>query len=102
MGANAFRTLFVIRNECTSGGAGEALEELLADGVEEVLFLGITLLRLGGLSDGCIEAVEELEELVAGDVSGLDGADALFDLGGDDVAEEELLVVEDFCGRCER
>lgn len=43
----------------------EALEELLVDGVEEVLFFGVALLGLGGALDGGVEAVEGLEELVA-------------------------------------
>ena len=74
----------------------EALEELLVDGVEEVLLFGVAgLLGLGGLFDGGVEAVEGLEELVAGEVAGGDGADDLLDLGGDDVAGEEFLIVED-------
>ncbi len=42
-----------------------------------------------------VEAVERLEELVAREVAGGDGADDLFNLRGDDVALEKLLVVED-------
>ena len=45
----------------------EALKELLVDGVEEVLFLGVAGLGLGGLLDGGVEAVERFEELVAGE-----------------------------------
>ena len=73
----------------------EALEELFVDGVEEVLLFGVALLRLGGLLDGGVEVVEVLEKGVAGEVLGGDGADYLFDFGGDDVAAEEFIVVED-------
>ena len=58
----------------------EALEELLVDGVEEVLLFGVAGLRLGGLFNCRVEAVEGLEEFVAGEVTGGDGADDLFDL----------------------
>jgi hypothetical protein len=58
-------------------------------------FFGVALLGLGGLFDGGVEAVEGLEELVAGEVAGGDGGDDLFDLGDDDFAREKLLVVED-------
>ena len=72
----------------------EALEELLVDGVEEVLLFGVAGLGLGGLFDGGVEAVERLEELVAGEVAGGDGADDFFDLGGEDVALQEFLVLK--------
>ena len=52
-------------------------------------------LGFGGSLDGFVEAVEGLEELVTGEVAGGDGGDHLFDFGGDDVAAEEFIVVED-------
>ena len=77
--------------------AVEGLEELLVDGVEEVLFFGVAGLRLGGRFDGGVEAVERLEEGVAGEVLRGDGVDDLFDLGGYDVAREELPHLRQDC-----
>ena len=75
--------------------AVEGLEELLVDGVEEVLFFRIAGLRDGGGFDGGVEAVERLEEGVAGEVLGRDRLDNFFDFCRDDVALKELVVVED-------
>src|SRR5687767_12971530 len=73
---------------------GEALEELLIDGVEELLLFGKVRDGLGGVLDGDVEAVELLEELVAREGAAGQGDDDLLDLGGDVVALHELGHVE--------
>ena len=59
---------------------GEALEEVLIDGVEEVLLLGEVRDGGGGGLDGDVEAVELLEELVAAEGAAGQGGDDLLDL----------------------
>ena len=76
-------------------GLVKGLEELFVDGVEEVLLFRVSGLRDGGGFDSGVEAVERLEEGVAREVLGGDRLDDFFDFGGDDVALEELVVVED-------
>jgi hypothetical protein len=73
----------------------EGLEELLLYGVEEVLLLGVAGLSEGGFFDGLVEAVERLEKGVTGEVLVCDRLNDLFNLGGDDVALKEFIIVED-------
>ena len=71
-----------------------ALEEPLVDRVEEVLLVGPVGHRAGGVLDGDVEAVEVSQERVAVEAVAGQGLHHLFDLGGDDVAADELGVVE--------
>ena len=73
----------------------ESLEESFVDGVEKGLFLGVVANVGRGFFDGLVEGVELLEEFIAAEVFFCERVDDLFDFGGDDVAAEEFVVVED-------
>jgi len=73
---------------------GEALEKLLVNGVEALLLFGEVRDGVGGGLDGDVEAVEFLEELVAGEGAAGEGDGDFLDLGGDVVALHELVHVE--------
>ena len=74
---------------------GEALEETFVDGVEEVLFLCPAVEIAGGVFDGDVEAVQRFEKFVAVEGAAGQGLDDLLDFGGDDVAIDEVGIVED-------
>src|ERR1035441_8418445 len=67
----------------------EALEELLIDGVEELLLLGEGGDGGGGLLNGQVEGVEFLQELSPAEAMRGEGIDPLLDFGGDYVAPGE-------------
>src|SRR6266496_1627756 len=74
---------------------GEALEETLVDGVEEVLFLRPVVQVLGGIFNGDIEAIQRFEEFMAIEGAARERLDDLFYLRSDDVTIGEILIIED-------
>src|ERR1017187_7352885 len=73
----------------------EALEELLIDGVEELLLLREVGDGGGGLLHSEVEAVELLQKVGPAEALGGEGINDLLDFGGDNVAAGEVGVVED-------
>src|ERR1017187_10686770 len=73
----------------------EALEELLIDGVEELLLLREVGYGGGGLLHREVEAVELLQEVGPTEALRGEGINDLLDFGGDNVAAGEVGVVED-------
>ena len=80
---------------CVGDFDGEALEELLVDGVEKVLLVRKVADCGGGALDGGVEAVQFAEKLVAAEGMGGERVNDVFDLEGDHVAAGEGRPVED-------
>ena len=74
---------------------GKALEETLVDGIKEMLFLRPAVQRLGCSFNGHVEAIQRFFKVVAIEGAAGQGANDLFDFGGNDVAVGEIGVVED-------
>ena len=73
----------------------EALEELLIDGVEELLLGAEVGDGGGGVLDGAVEAFEGAEVFVAAVGAGEEGIQDRLNLAGDGVAADEVVVLED-------
>ena len=74
---------------------GETLEELLVEGVEEVLFLGEVSAERRCLFNGDIESVQRSKELVATHGLPHQYVADVFDLACDDVSTREVRPIED-------
>ncbi len=73
---------------------GKALEKAFVDRIEEGLFLREIIQGGGSGFDGDIEAVQGLEEFGPAEVLGGEGFDHLCNFPGDDVAVDEVGIVE--------
>ena len=71
------------------------MEELLVDGIEEILFFCKMTEASTGFFDGLVIGIKSLEEIGLREARGGQGFDDAFDLCGDHVAVGELRIIEE-------